>query len=151
MLRIFVDADACPVKEEVYRVAQRYAIEVILVAGMRMRAPERSKVTLKIVSQGMNAADDWIAENVGPNDVLITGDIPLAARGLAKGAYVLGHTGKPFTEENIGHALATRALLSELRETGEVMGGPPPFSKRDRSRFLQSLDRMINEIMRKSA
>ncbi len=146
-----MDADACPVKEEIYRVARRYDLEVILVTGTRMRAPERSKVALKIVSQGMNAADDWIAENAGANDIVITGDIPLAARSLAKGACVLGHTGRPFTEENIGNALATRALLSELRETGEIMGGPPPFCKRDRSRFLQELDRIIHQIGRSIA
>jgi uncharacterized protein YaiI (UPF0178 family) len=150
MMKILVDADACPVKEEIYRVARRYELDVILVTGTRMRAPEHRRVTLKIVSQGMNSADDWIAENAGSNDIVITGDIPLAARGLAKGAYVLGHSGRPFTEENIGNALATRALLSELRETGEVMGGPPPFSKRDRSRFLQELDRIINQIRRSS-
>jgi uncharacterized protein len=148
MLKILVDADACPVKEEIYRVARRYELDVILVTGTRMRTPEHRRVTLKIVSQGMDAADDWIAENVEPNDIVITGDIPLAARSLAKGSYVLGHTGRPFTEENIGNALATRALLSELREVGEIMGGPPPFCKRDRSRFLQELDRIINQIRR---
>jgi uncharacterized protein len=151
MLKIFVDADACPVKEEIYRVARRYDLEVTLVTGTRMRSPEQDKVTLKVVSQGMNAADDWIAEHAEANDIVITADIPLAARSLAKGAYALGHTGRPFTEENIGQALATRALLSELRETGEVMGGPPPFTKRDRSRFLQELDRVINQVRRRSA
>jgi uncharacterized protein len=148
MLKILVDADACPVKEEIYRVARRYELDVILVTGTRMRTPEHRRVTLKIVEQGMDAADDWIAENAESNDIVITGDIPLASRSLAKGACVLGHTGKPFTEENIGNALATRALLSELRETGEIMGGPPPFCKRDRSRFLQELDRIINQIRR---
>ena len=150
MLKIFVDADACPVKEEIYRVARRYDLEVVLVTGMRMRSPEHGKVTLKTVSQGMNAADDWIAEHVGPDDIVITADIPLVARSLAKGACVIGNTGRPFTEENIGQAMATRALLSELRETGELVGGPPPFRKQDRSRFLQELDKVITQIRRRS-
>lgn len=146
MLHIFVDADACPVKPEVYRVAQRYQLSVTLVAGARMRVPEGVSTTLKVVGQGMDAADDWIVEHMEARDIVITADIPLAARCVAKGAYVLGPTGKPFSEDNIGSALATRNLLSELREWGEVTGGPPPFNKRDRSRFLQSLDRVVNEI-----
>ena len=149
MLKIYVDADACPVKQEIYKVARRYDLEVVLVTGTRMRAPDEVKVTLKIVSPGLDAADDWIAEHAEPGDIVVTADIPLASRSLAKGAYALGHTGRPFTDENIGQAMATRALLSQLRETGEIMGGPPPFSKRDRSRFLQELDRMINQIRKK--
>ena len=149
MLKIYVDADACPVKQEIYKVARRYDLEVVLVTGTRMRAPDEVMVTLKVVSQGLDAADDWIAEHAEPHDIVVTADIPLAARSLAKGAYALGHTGRPFTDENIGQAMATRALLSQLRETGEIMGGPPPFSKRDRSRFLQELDRIITQIRRK--
>lgn len=149
MLHIFVDADACPVKQEIYRVANRYKLSVTLVAGSWMRIPNGAKITLKVVDKGMDAADDWIVENLEPDDIVITGDIPLAARCVERGAYVLGPTGKPFTEDNIGPALATRDLLSELREIGEVTGGPPPFDKRDRSRFLQGLDKAVNEIRRR--
>lgn len=150
MLHIYVDADACPVKHEVYQVARRYNLGVTLVAGSRMRLPDEPRVILKVVDQGLDAADDWIVEHVEANDIVITGDIPLAARCIRKGAYVLGITGKPFTAENIGTALATRDLLSELRLVGEITGGPPPFAKRDRSRFLQALDKAINEIRRRS-
>ena len=149
MLHIFVDADACPVKQEVYRVAKRYSLRVTLVSGSWMRIPEADDVTLKVVDQGMDAADDWIFEHVEAGDIVITTDIPLAARCVAKGAYVLGPTGKPFTDDNIGPALATRNLLSELRELGEIAGGPPPFGKRDRSRFLEGLDTAVNEILRR--
>ena len=149
MLHIFVDADACPVKQEVYRVAKRYSLGVTLVSGSWMRIPETGNVTLKEVDQGMDAADDWIVEHVETGDIVITTDIPLAARCVGKGAHVLGPTGKPFTDDNIGPALATRNLLSELRELGEIAGGPPPFSKRDRSRFLEALDTAVNDIRRK--
>jgi hypothetical protein len=151
LLHIYIDADACPVKQEVYRVARRYRLDVTLVAGSRMRLPDEPGVTLKMVDQGLDAADDWIVEHVEKNDIVITADIPLAARCLRKGAYVLGSTGRPFTDDNIGTALATRDLLSELRLIGEVTGGPPPFDKRDRSRFLQALDQAINEIRRNRA
>jgi uncharacterized protein len=145
-LHIFVDADACPVKQEVYRVADRYKLSVTLVAGSWMRIPNGTQITLKVVDQGMDAADDWIAEHLEPDDIVITGDIPLAARCVERGAYVLGPSGKPFTDDNIGPALATRDLLSKLREVGEITGGPPPFDKRDRSRFLQELDKAVNQI-----
>jgi hypothetical protein len=114
-----------------------------------MRIPEAANVTLKVVEQGMNAADDWIVEHAESDDIVITTDVPLAARCVGKGAYVLGATGKPFTDENIGPVLATRNLLSELRELGEITGGPPPFGKRDRSRFLEGLDKAVNEIRRR--
>jgi uncharacterized protein len=149
LLHIFVDADACPVKQEVYRVANRHKLSVTVVAGAWMRIPDDVKITLKVVGQGMDAADDCIVEHLEENDIVITADIPLAARCVERGAYVLGPTGKAFTEDNIGSALATRNLLSELREVGEISGGPPPFDKRDRSRFLQGLDRAVNEIRRK--
>ena len=149
LLDIFVDADACPVKQEVYRVAKRYGLGVTLVSGSWMRIPEAANVTLKVVEQGMNAADDWIVEHAEADDIVITTDVPLAARCVGKGAYVLGATGKPFTDENIGPVLATRNLLSELRELGEITGGPPPFGKRDRSRFLEGLDKAVNEIRRR--
>jgi len=149
LLHIFVDADACPVKQELNRVAKRYSLGVTLVSGSWMRISEAAQVTLKVVDQGMDAADDWIVEHVEADDIVITSDVPLAARCVGEGAYVLGPTGKPFTEDNIGPALATRNLLSELRELGEIAGGPPPFDKRDRSRFLEGLDKAINEIRRK--
>ena len=149
LLHIFIDADACPVKQEVYRVADRYKLNVTLVTGSWMRIPDGGKITLKVVEQGMDAADDWIVEHLEANDIVVTADIPLAARCIERGAYVLGPTGKALTEDNIGPALATRDLLSRLREGGEVTGGPPPFDKRDRSRFLQGLDRVVNEIRRK--
>jgi uncharacterized protein YaiI (UPF0178 family) len=151
LLSIFVDADACPVKQEVYRVAKRYNFDVTLVAGSWMRVPDDVRITLKVVKKGMDAADDWIVKHLETNDIVVTGDIPLAARCIEKGAYVLGLTGKPFTEDNIGPALATRNLLFELREAGDVMSGPPPFGKRDRSRFLQALDKAVNEILRQQA
>ena len=148
-MNIFVDADACPVKQEVYRVAKRCNLSVTLVASCWMRIPDDGvNVTLKVVDVGMDAADDRIVEHLEANDIVVTGDIPLAARCLEKGAYVLGFTGKPFTEDNIGPALATRNLLSELRDTGDVKSGPPPFGKRDRSRFMQALDKAVNEIRR---
>ena len=151
MLHIFVDADACPVKQEVYRVAKRYNLGVTLVAGSWMRVPEEDSLSLKVVGEGMDAADDWIVEHLEIDDIVITADVPLAARCLEKAASVIGPTGKPFTKDNIGSALATRDLLSTLRDFGEVMGGPPPFEKRDRSRFLHQLDEAINAIRRKGA
>lgn len=151
MLHIFVDADACPVKKEVYRVARRYDLRVTLVAASFMRIPESSRIALEVVGEGVDAADDFIVEHAEPDDIVITADVHLAARALEKGAFVLGHKGKPFTQDNIGPALATRDLLSELRTLGEVKGGPPPFGPRDRSLFLQQLDQAINAIRRKRA
>lgn len=150
MLHIYIDADACPVKQEVYRVAKRYGLKVTLAAGACMRIPDDETVSLEVVGQGMDAADDWIVEQVEADDIVITADIPLAARCVAKGASVLGPSGKPFTDDNIGEALATRNLLTELRGFGEITGGPPPFDSRNRSRFLQALDEMVNSIRRKS-
>ena len=126
--------------------AHRYKLAVTLVAGARMRIPDSDEITLRVLEQGMDAADDWIVEHLEANDIVITADIPLAARCVARGAYVLGHTGKPFSDDNIGPAIATRDLLSELRQLGEVTGGPRPFNQRDRSRFLQALDKAVNEI-----
>ena len=149
MLHIYIDADACPVKDEIYRVAKRYDLAVTLVAGSRMRFPDDPRIALEVVGQGVDVADDWIVAHVEADDLVITADIPLAARCLEKGAYVLGTTGKPFDGDNIGSALATRNLLSVLREGGEITGGPPPLSQKDRSRFLQALDVMVNAIRRK--
>jgi len=151
LLHIFVDADACPVKQEVYRVASRYGLKVTLVANSWMRIPDERWITLEVVGDGPDVADDWIVEHVQPDDIVITADILLASRCLKKGAGVIGTTGKPFTEDNIGQAVATRDLLSELRGTGEITGGPPPLMKRDRSRFLQQLDNMIQSIRRRQA
>jgi len=145
LLHIFVDADACPVKQEVYRVASRYDLDVTLVANSWMRVPDDKRIALEV---GFDAADDWIVEHVQPHDIVVTADIPLASRCLKEGARVIGPTGKPFTEDNIGQIVATRDLLSELRGAGEVTGGPPPLEKRDRSRFLQRFDEMIQSIRR---
>ncbi|MFP4193631.1 MAG: YaiI/YqxD family protein [Desulfobacterales bacterium] len=148
MLHIFVDADACPVKQEVFRVADRYRLVVTLVANSWMRVPADPRITLVVVKDGFDAADDWIVEHVQPHDIVITADIPLASRCLKKGAHALGPAGKLFTENNIGTAIATRDLMSDLRNAGEITGGPPPLGKRDRSRFLQQLDNVIQSIRR---
>lgn len=148
-LHIYVDADACPVKPEVYRVAERYAVGVTLVAASWMRIPGDARITLEVVAEGFDAADDWIAARVGPADLVITADIPLAARCIAAGARVLGPTGLPFTEANIGDTLATRNLLAELRGAGMEIGGPAPFQARDRSRFLQALDQAVQALRRR--
>ncbi len=149
MLHIFVDADACPVKQEVYCVASRYNLDVTLVTNSWMRVPDERWIALEVVEDGFNAADDWIVTHVEPHDIVVTADIPLASRCLKEGARVIGPTGKPFTENNIGHVVATRDLLSVLRGAGEITGGPPPLKKRDRSRFLQQLDEVIQAIRRK--
>lgn len=148
MLHILIDADACPVKQEVYRVAKRYGLNVTLVANSWMRTPEDPGIALEVVKDDFDAADDWIVHQAGLDDIVITADILLAGRCLQEGARVIGPTGKPFTEDNIGAAIATRELLAELRVTGEVAGGPPPMDKRDRSRFLQQLDQEIQAIRR---
>ncbi len=149
MTRILVDADGCPVKEEVYRVAKRYGLNVTLVANSWMRVPEEDWVKLVVVGDELDAADDWIVEHVGENDIVITTDIPLASRCLKKDARVLGPKGRVFTEESIGDALANREILSLLREQGTMTGGPAPFGKRDRSRFLQRLDDIVQACLRK--
>jgi uncharacterized protein YaiI (UPF0178 family) len=149
VLHIFVDADACPVKEEVYRVASRYRLEVTLVANSWMRTPAERRIALEVVGDGLDAADDWIVDHVQPHDIVITADILLASRCLQKDARVIGTTGKPFTDNNIGDAVATRDMLSQLREAGEITGGPPPLQQRDRSRVLQQLDETIQSIRRK--
>ena len=149
MINIFVDADGCPVKQEVYRVARRYGLKVTLVSNSRMRTPQEDWLKVIVVEGQFNAADDWIVEHVGENDIVITGDIPLASRCLEKGAQVLAPTGRVFREEGIGDALATRELLSHLRDLGTITGGPAPFAKRDRSRFLQHLDETIQALRRR--
>lgn len=135
-------------KPEAYRVAERYGLRVTLVAGGWMRIPNEPNLSLEVVGQGFDAADDWIVAHATPDDIVITADIPLAARCLERGAYVLGPTGRPFTESNIGDAMATRTLLSEMRGAGMDSGGPAPFDPRDRSRFLQALDQAIHALRR---
>lgn len=148
MLHIYVDADACPVKDEIYKVADRYDLPVTLVANSYMRYPGGGRVKLVVVEKGLNEADDWIVDQVEKDDIVITGDIPLAARCIDQGARVLGHKGRPFTADNVCEALATRQLLTQLRDQGTMGGGPPPFEKKDRSLFLQQLDQMVNTIRR---
>jgi uncharacterized protein YaiI (UPF0178 family) len=147
MLTIYVDADACPVKGEVYKVARRYALRVAVVANAPLQVPVDPLVEL-VVRTGFGAADDWIAEQTGEGDVVVTADIPLAARCLAKGARVLDPKGKPFTEGDIGSALALRALMDELRQAGAVTGGPAAMTPKDRSRFLSKLDEAVNAVRR---
>ena len=147
---IYVDADACPVKEEVYRVAGRCGIEVTLVANSWMRTPMERWIKLEVVKDGFDAADDWIVENLVAGDIVITSDIPLASRAVEGGARVLTPSGKPLTEENVADALATRDLLTELRSGGAITGGPPPMDQRARSRFLQELDRIIQALIKEA-
>ncbi len=146
--RILVDADACPVKDEVYRVAFRREVAVRVVSNARIRIPNHPLVERVVVSDGFDAADDWIAEQAGPRDVVITADILLADRCLKKGAAVLGPTGKPFTDASIGNAIAVRAIMADLRSGGDIIGGPAPFAKADRSRFLQALDEALTRLAR---
>jgi hypothetical protein len=148
-IRIFVDADACPVKPEIYRVAERYALHVYVVANAFMAVPRSDAIERVIVSEGPDAADDWIVEHVGANDIVITADIPLAGRCVKKGATVIGSTGKPFTEDSIGMALATRNLLTDLRSAGATTRGPAPLSRQDISRFLSALDLAVTRLKRK--
>ncbi|MBT3287768.1 MAG: YaiI/YqxD family protein [Victivallales bacterium] len=150
MLHIFVDADACPVKQEIYRVARRCNLEVTLVANSWMQTPNDASVHFQLVQDGPDVADDWIVEQAGVDDIVITADIPLADRAIKKGAVALGTTGKPFTPQNIGSVLATRDLMSDLRDLGAVTGGPPPLQQADRSRFLQALDTAIQAIRRRN-
>jgi uncharacterized protein YaiI (UPF0178 family) len=147
MLTIYIDADACPVKEETYRVARRYALRVVVVANASLRVPADASVEL-VVRPGFGAADDWIADQAVPGDIVVTTDIPLAARCLAKRAHVLDPKGHPFTDNDIGSALAMRELMSDLRQAGAVTGGPAPMTQKDRSRFLAKLDEMVNGVRR---
>jgi hypothetical protein len=146
--RVLVDADACPVKEEVYRVALRHGVAVVIVSNQRMRIADHPLVTRAVVSDAFDAADDWIAETASPMDVVITGDILLADRALKAGATVLAHNGKPFTSASIGGAIATRAIMADLRAGLDSIGGPAPFAKTDRSRFLSALDSALVRLKR---
>ena len=149
MLEIYVDADACPVKTEIMRVADRHGLPVHMVSNQWLRLDDHPRVNRVVVGDGLDAADDWIAERVGDGDITITADIPLAARCLDAGASVIGPTGKPFTEQSIGMARAMRDLMAHLRDTGEVTGGGPAFSKQDRSRFLSALEDTIQALQRR--
>jgi uncharacterized protein YaiI (UPF0178 family) len=148
VLAIFVDADACPVKDEVYSVATRYDLPVAVVANAPMHVPAGSGAQLIVVGRDLDAADDWIAAHARAGDVVVTSDIPLAARSLALGARALSPDGRVFDEASIGDALATRQLLSDLREQGVVRGGPRPLSDKDRARFLSRLDQLVRQGLR---
>jgi uncharacterized protein YaiI (UPF0178 family) len=148
-IRIFVDADACPVKPEIYRVAERYGLKVYVVANSFINVPRSDMIERAIVTQGPDVADDWIVERVTENDIVITADIPLAGRSLRKGATVIGPTGKPFDNNSMGMALATRDLMTDLRSAGAVTRGPPPLSRQDISRFLSALDLAVTRLRRK--
>jgi uncharacterized protein YaiI (UPF0178 family) len=150
LIEIFVDADACPVKDEIYVVGTRYGVPVILVANARMHVPQGMGVELVVVEAGPDVADDWIAGKVRRSDVVVTADIPLAARCLEAGARVLGSNGREFDEDSIGGALATRDLMANLRESGIASGGPPPISGKDRSRFASKLDELVSRGLRES-
>ena len=143
MIEIYVDADACPVKEEAVRVADRHKLTIHFVSNSYMRLPVGYDVKRVVVTDGFDAADDWIAERVGTSDIVVTSDIPLADRCLKAGAAVIGPTGKPFTADGIGMAMAMRELSRDLRDMGEISGGGPMFSKKDRSRFLEALENAV--------
>jgi uncharacterized protein YaiI (UPF0178 family) len=150
-IRILVDADACPVKDEIYRVAWRHEVAVKVVSNSRLRVPDHPLIERVVVSDGFDAADDWIADNADAWSIVVTADILLADRALKAGANVLGPNGKPFTPASIGPAIATRAIMADLRSgMGDRVGGPPPFSKADRSQFLQALDSALVRIKRQS-
>jgi uncharacterized protein YaiI (UPF0178 family) len=148
LIRILVDADACPVKDEVYKVAWRREVPVTVVSNSPIRVPQHPLIERVVVSDKFDAADDWIADAAGPATVVITGDILLADRCLKKGATVMGPNGKPFTAASIGGAIATRAIMADLRSGAGVAGGPAPFAKADRSRFLQALDEALVRLAR---
>ena len=145
MIKIYVDADACPVKNEIERVATRHNLKTYMVCDGGIRPSLNPLIKLVVVSQGADAADDWIADHIGRADICITNDIPLAARCLKKEAFALKSNGKSYTNDNIGMALATREILERIRESGEMTGGPPPFNKTDRSKFLDQIEKIIQK------
>ncbi len=148
MTIIYLDADACPVKDETYRVAGRYGLRTLVVTNGYLRLPESPLIELVLVAEGLDRADDWIAETAQPGDVVVTSDVPLAHRCVTKGVRTLAPTGREFTEQSIGNDLASRNLMTELRDTGQIRGGGRPFGKQDRSRFLGALDAAIQAIRR---
>jgi uncharacterized protein len=149
-IRIYVDADACPVKDEVYRVAARHGLPVSVVANGYIQVPRDPLIERVAAGSAPDAADDWIAERAGASDIVITADIPLASRCVKAGAQVIAPTGKPFSEESIGMTLAVRNLMHDLRSAGEVTGGPRPFGPRDRSAFLAALDQAVRRAQRQA-
>ena len=148
-LEIFIDADACPVKDEVYRVAERYRLKTYVVANAYIMVPRHPLIERVVVEAGPDVADDWIAERVASGDVVITNDIPLAERVLKAGAAAIAPNGRPFTIDSIGAAIAQRAIMEQIRSTGEITGGPKPFAAVDRSRFLQAMDQAIQQDLRR--
>jgi uncharacterized protein YaiI (UPF0178 family) len=150
-IRIYVDADACPVKDEIYRVAIRHCVPVSVVAGQLIRVPPDPLIERIAAGSGMDATDDWIAARAGKGDIVITADIPLASRCVKSGADVIAPSDKPFTEDSIGMTLAVRNLMTDLRSSGEITGGPKSFAPRDRSAFLATLDQTIRRIQRRRA
>ena len=148
-IKIYIDADACPVKEETYKVAARYGLQTLVVSNGFIQIPPSPLIARIIVGAGPDVADDWLAEQVVAGDVVVTNDIPLAGRVLAKDAHAVAPYGRAFTEDSIGLALAQRALMEHIRSTGEITGGPPPFSSANRSQFLQALDRTITREQRR--
>ena len=146
---IYLDADACPVKEETYRVAGRFGVKTLVVANMWLNVPDTPLIERVVVESGLDRADDWIATRAGPGDVVVTTDVPLAHRCVTAGARVLAPTGRVFSEASIGNDLASRNLMTELRETGEIKGGGRAFTKQDRSRFLNALDTALQQIHRR--
>jgi uncharacterized protein YaiI (UPF0178 family) len=149
--RIYIDADACPVKDEIYRVAARFSLPISVVAGNFIRIPQDPLIEMISAGSGMDAADDWIAERATKGDIVITADIPLASRCVKAGAAVIAPNGKPFSEQSIGMTLAVRNLMTDLRSSGEITGGPKSFAPRDRSAFLSALDQTIRRIQRDPA
>ena len=142
-ITVYIDADACPVKDETYKVAARYGLKTVVVSNSFIQIPKSALISRQIVDAGPDVADDWIADQAVPGDVVITNDIPLAGRVLEKDAHALAPNGRAFTKDSIGAALAQRAIMEHIRSTGEITGGPPPFSASNRSQFLQALDQII--------
>jgi uncharacterized protein len=150
-IRIFVDADACPVKDECYKVAARYGLKTFVVSNSFMQVPRTPLIEQVVVDAGPDVADDWIAERIAPGDIAVTNDIPLAERVLQAGGQALSPKGKPFTVDSIGSAIAQRAIMEQLRSTGEFTGGPKAFDRNDRSKFLQALDEAVQRARRRGS
>ena len=148
-MRIFIDADACPVKDEVYKVAARYGLKTFVVSNSYIRTPPSPMIEAVVVEAGPDIADDWIADEAEPGDIVVTNDIPLADRALKKDAAAVAPNGRAFTTDSIGQALASRAVMEHIRSTGEITGGPKPFDRADRSRFLQALDEAVQRERRR--
>ncbi len=148
-MRIFVDADACPVKDEVFKVADRYDLHTFVVSNSFIRLPASARIEAVVVDAGPDVADDWIAEHAQPGDIVVTNDIPLAERALKAGAAAIAPNGRAFTIDSIGAALAQRSIMEHIRSTGEITGGPRPFDRSDRSRFLQALDEAVQRWRRR--